>query len=482
MSKLAGLEPQQVFRYFEDLCGIPHGSGNTKGVSDYCAAFAREHGLSCIQDEMNNIIIVKEATKGYEHAPAVILQGHLDMVAVKTHDCTLDMEKDGLQLVVDGDYVSADGTSLGGDNGIAVAYCLALLAAEDLEHPRLECIFTVDEEIGLLGAVGLDVSSLQGKRLINLDSEEEGILTVSCAGGNTAVSTLPVTREEKTGLACKLLIHGCLGGHSGIEIQKERANPNKLLARFLHHLDLSMGYGLKALNGGSKDNAIPVKAEAELLICEADKEKLMEAAAEFGAELANEYKSNDPDVKVTLEFSGEETAAVFTAKSKALAIYLLHIVPNGVLRNSADIEGLVQTSLNLGVLTTAEDCVQMRFCVRSSVASEQNALNEQLEFMSEFAGGSFEVEGSYGGWEYNKDSELRELMIEVYEEMYGQKPKVEAIHAGLECGLFASKIEGLDCISIGPDMTHVHTTDERLSISSTKRTWEYLVNVLKRMK
>ena len=483
MSVLSNLEPKSVFRFFEELCAIPHGSGNTKAISDYCADFARQRGLRFVQDESNNIIIFKPGTAGYEQSPAVMLQGHLDMVCEKEPGLDFDFTKDGLRLKVENGIVSAEGTTLGGDDGIAVAYGLALLDAEDLPHPPLEVVFTVDEEIGLLGATALDCSPLTSRIMLNLDSEDEGYLLVSCAGGATANCRLPIQRREVTGTEAFLRVSDLLGGHSGTEIIKNRANANTALGRLLHELDTELDYDLVSVDGGGKDNAIPREAQARLVVNPEEKEDLLDFAARWQKILAAEFAVTDPELTLSVNFGAEEGAfSAMTESDKCTVVSALVLLPNGIQRMSSDIEGLVQTSLNLGILTTTEEEVTASFSVRSSMGSEKDALLHKLTALMGVLGGTMDVQGPYPAWEYRQDSPLRELMVQVFEEQYGRKPVVQTLHAGVECGLFSGKLPGLDCVSFGPDMQDIHTTGERLSVDSVERTWKYLLEILKRLK
>lgn len=482
MSVLEHLEPKKVFHYFEEISAIPHGSGNTKQISDYLVDFAGKRNLEVIQDESNNIIIIKEAVKGYENAPAVMIQGHMDMVCEKTADCSIDFEKDGLELGIEGDYLFAKGTTLGGDDGIAVAYALAILDSDTIKHPRLEIVITVDEEIGLLGATALDMSMLKAKYLLNIDSEEEGILTTSCAGGLTGIGKIPVHYTQVTSLSYSISVEGLLGGHSGTEIDKEHANSNILMGRLLYVLSNSFGFGLSKLEGGLKDNAIPRITTAEIFLDEKNEQLFLDTIKQLQADFTNEYKSSDPDIKIKFTSHGSKTGMMLTPNSKEIVTFLLMNMPNGIQRMSSDIKGLVKTSLNLGILELGEEELTYRFSIRSSVASERDFLSERISYLTEFLGGEYYEEGKYPGWEFNPDSKLRKLMTEAYEEQYGQAPKVEAIHAGLECGILSSKMENLDCISFGPDMQDIHTTSERLSISSAGRVWNYLLHVLEKIK
>jgi len=479
MKVLENLEPYSVFAFFEELCAIPHGSGNTKPVSDWCVAFAKARGLAYVQDETNNVIIMKEATPGYERAEPVILQGHLDMVCEKEPGNLKDMETEGLDLAVDGDVISAKGTTLGGDDGIAVAMALAVLDSKDLPHPRIEAVFTVDEEIGMLGAAVLDLSPLKGRRLLNLDSEEEGIFTVSCAGGNRTECILPLVRTSFAGTILRVTVGGLLGGHSGAEIHKNRGNSSMLMGRVLCALSGQTDLRLVSVDGGAKDNAIPRETIALLVAADADAAK--KAIAEMDTALKHEYRVSDPDVFVRCAeaaLSGTPMDADTTQK----AVCLLTCLPNGVQFMSNDIPGLVQTSLNLGILTTGQDELIASFCVRSSAASQKAMLVDRLDCLSKQLGGSIRIHGDYPAWEYRENSTLRDLCVDVFREQYGHDPKVEAIHAGVECGLFSGKLPDLDCLSLGPNLTEIHTYREKMSISSVQRVWNFITEVLRRSK
>lgn len=482
MESLNNLEPKLVFHYFEEISKIPHGSRNTKEISDYCVNFAKEHGFDYIQDEWNNVIIKKNASKGYENAPTIILQGHLDMVCEKDHDCKIDFEKDGLDLRVEGDYVYAQGTTLGGDDGIAIAYVLAILASEGLEHPALECVFTVDEEIGLIGATEIDLSTLKGKRLINIDSEEEGIFLISCAGGAKVMCQLPVDYLMVKGLLCEVKVSGLLGGHSGIEIDKKRGNSNIIMGRILHELSNIMPFTIAVLEGGSKDNAIPRETTAQILIDTQAQENFKSFIEKYDKILKNEFKTSDPDITVTGVVKEESKIEVLTPKARELVLFLLRNIPDGVQEMSIDIKGLVETSLNAGIIKLGHETFTLHSGLRSSVESKKEELIEKIKYLTEFLGGEISVSGIYPAWEYRKESPLRDLFIEVYKEQYEKEPEIKAIHAGLECGIFSNKITDLDCISFGPNIEGIHTTSEKLSISSTKRVWELLLEVLKRSK
>ena len=478
MGVLSNLEPQNVFHFFEEITKIPHGSGNVGQISDYLVKFARDRGLFCIQDELKNIIIVKEAVPGYEDEPAVILQGHMDMVAVKKPDCDIDMAKEGLRIAVRGDEIYAEGTSLGGDDGIAVAYALALLDSDTIKHPRLEVIVTVDEEVGMDGARGIDLSMLTGNRMVNLDSEDEGIFLTSCAGGARVKGKLPLSEAQRQGVAVEVTVGGLLGGHSGGEIHKERGNSNCLMGRLLYRLAETFDIGISRLQGGLADNAIPRETKAVLVVEERDKEALLDMVRTVEGEIQAELSSKDPGAFITAGEARPGSWLCTTAEDTAKAAAWLIALPNGVQAMSADMHGLVETSLNLGILSYEDGSLLADFSVRSSVESAKQALIDRLCAVIGLAGGSFSVSGDYPGWKYRKDSPLRDKMTALYEKMYGKTPKVEAIHAGLECGILGSKIADLDCVSMGPDMKDIHTTEETLSISSTGRVWEFLVRLL----
>ena len=479
MAVLESLEPKRVFGFFEELCAIPHGSGNTRAVSDWLVTFARARGLEVHQDAMGNVIIIKEAAPGYESAAPVILQGHMDMVCEKAADCEKDMAREGLDLAVEGDTVYARGTTLGGDDGIAVAMAMAVLDDPEMPHPRVEAVFTVDEETGLLGAAGIDVTPLTGRRMLNLDSEEEGIFTVSCAGGNRTCCRVPAARAAFDGAVLKLTVGGLRGGHSGAEIDKGRGNANLLMGRVLYAAGRGTELRLIAAEGGMKDNAIPLTATA--LVAATDAGAVEAVCEELDRALKNEYRVTDPAVFVTAE-RGEAAMLPMDADSTRRAICLLTCAPNGIQAMSADIPGLVQTSLNLGILATRESGIEATFCVRSSVATQKQMLVERLRCLTAQLGGTTEVFGDYPGWEYRQESPLRELLTDVFTEQYGHAPRIEAIHAGVECGLLSDKLPGLDCVSYGPDLTEIHTCRERMHIASVRRVWAMTAEALRRMR
>ena len=474
--KLAGLEPARVFDFFEEICSIPHGSRNEKLISDYLVNFAKERGLKYIQDEANNVIIFQEGTCGYEdHAP-VILQGHMDMVCEKDASCPIDMATEGLDVTHDGHSVFAKGTTLGGDDGIAVAYALALLDDTSIPHPPLEVIITTDEEVGMLGAAAIDLSMLKGRTLINVDSEDEGIFTVSCAGGARATLVLPEERRSVYGPCIRLAVDGLKGGHSGIEIGQNRTNANKVMGEFMSRIQALMPLCLTSFSGGSKDNAIPRSCQATMVAMGIDLERINGIAEALQAEIRETY--DEPEATVQAFDVDALGGNALTTECTAKVIALLCSVPNGVQKMSADIEGLVQTSLNLGIAKLG-DGMSLTFSVRSSVNSEKEELLQKLRDLAAFSGAEYSQMGEYPAWEYKADSHLRDVMVKTYAEMFGKEPEVVAIHAGLECGLLSEKLPGLDCVSVGPQMHDIHTSREKLEIASTERTWKFLLEVLK---
>lgn len=483
MGALEGLQPERVFHFFEEISRIPHGSGNTGAVSDYLKAFAEKRSLFCRQDELGNIIVIREASPDREKEEPYILQAHMDMVAVSAPDAQIDMKTDPLRLKVEGGRIYAEGTSLGGDDGIGVAYCLALLDEEAISLPRLEVILTVDEETGMEGATGIDLSMLRGRRMINLDQEEEGVFITSCAGGARVDVEIPLTagNAEPGMTKLTLKVSGLLGGHSGMEIDKGRGNANWLLSMFLGGVSLRYDVRLLRMKGGLADNAIPKEAEADVLIREADRAGVMAYLEEEERKMAESLnlKETDPGFQLTKLFhNGTVSELCYTRESTANALACIAQMPNGVVAMSEDVEGLVETSLNLGVLSLHDDRVCLQYAVRSSVNQAKENLCRHMRQISERRGASVTVRNAYPGWAYRKDSPLREQMVRVYEEMYGKKPVLEAIHAGLECGILAGKIPGLDCVSIGPDLQNVHTAEESMDIESVGRVWTYLLKVL----
>lgn len=476
---LKGLDPELVFNYFEQISQIPRGSGNEKAISDFLNDFGKNLGFETIQDDHLNIIIRKPATKGYENCPGVILQGHMDMVCEKNKDTNHDFTKDPIKLRIEDDMIYATGTTLGADNGIAVAMGMAVLASNDIEHPAIELLVTSDEEAGMTGAMNLDGSLLKGKYILNLDSEEEGFILVSCAGGTTALAKLPTkyTNADSNKQALIVDVKGLLGGHSGMDIIKQRANSNKLMGRLLNMLDVD--FDLAHVSGGSKNNAIPREAECVILVNKDDVAKTKESISKIADVFKHEFRTSDPGL--TIECSETTADKVFDCDCKNKVIKMLNIMPNGIQSMSMDIEGLVESSTNLGVVTTTDSEVSFESAVRSSVGTLKKEITNRMNLLCDALDSKFETRSDYPAWEYVKDSKLEQIGVETYEKLTGKKPTIMALHAGLECGLLLEKIPNAEAISLGPNMFEVHTPNEHLSISSTKNTWEYLLAILKSM-
>ena len=476
------LYPQRVFYYFEQIAAIPHGSRNTKAISDFLVNFAKEHNLVWYQDENNNVVIVKEASAGYEAADPIIIQGHMDMVCEKEKGVDIDFEKDGLKLYIDGDFLKAEGTTLGGDDGIAVAYALALLDSQEIAHPKLEVVITVDEEIGMLGADAIDLSMLTGHTMLNIDSDVEGSFLTGCAGGMAVNVTLPIKRVMQSGEKVALTITGLEGGHSGSEIDKEHGNANILMGRLLRALFEETPFGIISLAGGLKDNAIPRECVTELLVPQENVNLVKEIADKLDIELKKEFMTADPSVCIEFEDLGKKEESILDFGSVSRVIFYLRSVPNGVQHMSQVMHGMVETSLNLGIMELKEDALHTVTSIRSSVGTRKADLLDRVTAIVELLGGEAEVEGDYPAWEYKQDSSLRPQIAKVYKQLYGKDPVFETIHAGLECGLLSEKIKNLDCVSFGPDNFDIHTPKERLSISSTGRVWDFIVEFLRQAK
>ena len=479
MGILSGLEPKAVFTFFEELCALPHASQHTGDVSEYLTAFAEKRQLRYRRDEADNVVIWKDAAPGYEDAPTVMLQSHKDMLIEKERNCARNTEKDGLDLFVDGDEIGAYGTSLGVDDGIGVAMMLAVLDDDHLRHGPLECLFTADLETGMQGVRALDVSDLKAKYMINLDSLEERVLTVSCSGSTRVVSTLPVKREHFDGRICALMVDGLTGGHSGEDIHRGRANANRLMGRVLLELMDKTELRLLTVSGGSKDNAIPRDAAA--LIAVADPDVAKAAARELASVLENEYRATEAKVRVRL-FTTRSHFVPMDADSTRRAAAFLFCAPNGVQSMSAEVTDRVQTSLNFAQVYTEDDRIVARFMIRSSINSQAGETARQVMALTRALGGEAAVPSAYSAWQYRPDSHLREIMTDAFHTVYGAEPRIAAMHTSLECGILSGKMPDLDCISIGPDIPNVHTPRERLRIASTWRTWALLRETLRRLK
>lgn len=473
---------KNVFYYFEEISKIPRGSGDNQRISDYLVNFAKEHGLSYVQDELLNVIITKEASEGYEACAPVMIQGHMDMVCEKTPESNHDFSKDGLELSVEGDWLRANNTTLGGDDGIAVAFALAMLSDPELKCPKLEVVITTDEETGMFGAKALDTTQLSAKYLINVDSEDDDSILTSCAGGLTGTTRLPITRTSVVGTKMLVRLTGLKGGHSGAEMGNNRSNANKLIGRLLFDLRNRFEYDLISLEGGSKDNVITRFSTAEIVVAPNETEEATNILREIEAVYKKEFAASEPDLRVEIEVAEEGSYDALVKGSFERVMFLLMQAPYGVQTMSASIPGLVESSLNLGIMKIEEEEAMFCFSVRSSISSAKHAISDKLEYLSVFLGADYEVRGEYPAWEFRADSKLRDLYSKVYKEMTGKDIKVEAIHAGLECGLFYERMNDLDIISVGPNMKDIHTAHERLGITSSIMVYKIIEKVLADMK
>ena len=480
--KLNELTPSEVFSYFEKICSIPHGSGNTGMIADYCLEFAKAHGLKARKDEADNVVIFKAGSSGYEDSEPVILQGHLDMVCEKEPDCDIDMSVQSIKACTDGKTVWADGTTLGADDGIAVAFILAVLASDTIAHPPIQAVLTSDEEIGMLGARDLDTSDLTAKRLINIDSETEGILYVSCAGGVRAECDIPVEYENAAGngqICFEVKISGLAGGHSGVEIHKQHTNAIRLLASLLSHASGAADFRLVSLSGGGKENAIPKEAKAVVSVKSCDATTFEQSIKDSAAVWLQEISASEPNAKIEAGYTDIVADKVLDSKSTANVIYALQLSPDGVYKMSQEIKGMVQTSLNLGTACLDADKLVYKYLIRSNTAAGKKLLLERVTAFVKHLSGKVVTMSDYPAWEYKSDSQLRKICVESFANVYGHEPEVTSIHAGLECGILAGKMPGVDMISFGPTLESVHTPDECMDVASVERTWEYLLAILK---
>lgn len=481
MTVLENLQPKKVFHFFEELTKIPHGSGNEKEISNYLVNFAKKRNLEVLQDDALNVIIKKAGTSGYENSSTVIIQGHMDMVCEKGKTSNHDFLKDPLKLRIDGDNIYATDTTLGADDGIAIAYALAILDSSDIAHPPIELLVTTSEETGMDGAIALDTSSLKGKILLNIDSEEEGIFLVSCAGGVDTLAKLKNSWEPVTGKACKLEIHNLNGGHSGMEIIKQRANANKLMGRLLYSLNEEIGINIASINGGTKHNAIPRECEAIITFDKKNIDKVKEHCIKMENIFKNEFKIEDPGIQIVLH-ERVDVKEQLTNHCTNNLISFTFIAPNGIQTMSKEIDGLVESSLNLGIIRTYDKETHFSFGVRSSVSTLKYEITDRLQALATLVNGSIINERPYPAWQYESKSPIRDLCVKTYEELYGNKPEISAIHAGLECGLLKEKMSNTDMISFGPNIFGAHTPQEHLSISSTEKVWNFLLYLLKNIK
>lgn len=464
----------RVFEFFEEISKIPRGSGNTTAIADYLVEFAQKRALDFTRDSADNVIIKKKATAGYEQKPTVIIQGHTDMVLASDENANIDLQKDGLKLYIDGDFLKAEGTTLGADDGIAVAYALAILDSDTIPHPAVEAVFTSDEETGLIGATAIDAAKIDGRILLNIDSDAEGVFTAGCAGGLRTDTVASYSTRVAPGYLYIVEISNLRGGHSGIEIGNARVNAIKYLCKSISDIE---GIRLMTIEGGNADNAIPREAQASFVAAKKITSRGME-------ELCNKMKDElralgENDANVTVARTFQIGARVISREDTNSVLTLINEMPSGVLAMSADIDGLVETSQNLGTLKLEGGEFHMAVSVRSSKDADKRSATDNIHALAKKHGAEVSERGEYPAWEYRRDSHLRDTVCNVYEKMYNKSPRVDIIHAGLECGIFSKKLDGLDAISFGPDNYDIHTPSERLSISSTVRVWEFILEVLK---
>lgn len=483
MKKIEELGCYSVLKYFEKINEIPRGSGNEKAISDFLVNFAKERSLQVFKDNACNVIIKKDGVGEFKNSKPVIIQGHMDMVCEKDSDSLHNFEKDPIKVIYENGFIRANGTTLGADDGIAVAMGLALLDSDYTEHPPLEVVFTTDEEVGMHGAEALDTSMLEGKVLLNIDSEREGVFTLACAGGIKVHSHIPLEYESANDkfLSYCVDIKGLKGGHSGLEIDKQRANANVLMARLLNSLFKDFHIKISSVFGGTKDNAIPRKSEAVISFAEEDYNSICEKISEIKNEFSTEFGMVDPDIDININKT-DNPSKYFKDSIARNVVSLILLLPNGVQTMSMDVSGLVESSNNIGVVKTQEDEVTVVCAVRSSVPSLKYYIYDKIYAVSCMVGGSVSYVGDYPAWEYNKDSAVREIFVDEYKKMFLKSPEFEIAHAGLECGIFSKKIENIDAISFGPNLYDVHTTKEKADIMSIDRTWSFLLAVLKKFK
>lgn len=473
------LKPTSVFHYFDEVCQVPRPSKHEEKIRAYLLAFAEKHSLEVKTDEAGNVLIKKPATPGMESLKTVILQSHIDMVCEKNGDVVHDFLNDSIQTYVDGEWLKAKGTTLGADNGIGIATQLAVLAADDIQHGPIECLFTVDEETGLTGAFALKEGFMEGDILINLDSEDEGELFIGCAGGanTTAEFAYQTIDAPQDYFFFRVAIKGLSGGHSGDDINKNRANANKLLVRFLTQLQAKYDFYLCHIDGGNLHNAIPREAEALCAVPMKYKEPVRIDMNIYTAEIENEYSVTEPNLRTELSSESPVAKAIDRQVVKNLlkSVYAVH---NGVYAMSQDMEGLVETSSNLASIKMEEGCIRIVTSQRSSILSSRQDMSEMIRSAFELGGAKVTTGDGYPGWKPNPSSDILRVAVESYKRLFGVEPKVKAIHAGLECGLFLEKYPSLDMFSTGPTLRGVHSPDERMHIPSVDKFWQHLLDVL----
>lgn len=474
---LMNLEPKEVLEFFIEICKIPHGSYDEQRISDYLVDFAKKRGLWVYRDKALNVYIKKDGSKGFENCEPVIFQGHMDMVCEKEFDSKHDFKTDGLTLKTDGEYIFADKTTLGADDGIAVAIMLALLDSKTIKHPPIECLITTQEEVGLGGAFAIEAENISAKKMINIDTEEEGVLLASCAGGLVVDVTKDLSFINAQGTEYKIVINGLKGGHSGIDINKERANASKLMSRILSNVLDKVPFNLSNFEGGTKDNAITRDCIADIFISNENKDNFM---TEFNSQVAiikEELAITDPEFNAEIKES-DNSDKMLDEKSTYEAINLIYTLPSGVVSKSTEIDNFVVASLNMGIVAMDNGKLKITFMIRSSIETIKFEISHKLSVIAQcFGAKAVEISG-YSGWKYESISTLRDTMVEIYIKTFGKELKVEAVHAGLECGIIKSMLPDMDIVAIGPDIIDCHTPKEKMSIESLQKLWKLILNTL----
>ncbi len=477
---LSNYSPEPLYRYFEDICAIPHGSGNEKGIADYLCKFAEDNGLEYYRDGVQNVLIKKKASAGYENKPAVLLQGHTDMVCEKNNDVVHDFEKDPLKIYEKDGWLYAEGTTLGGDDGIAVVMMMAVLADKNAKHPALECLFTSQEETSMAGAINFDYSKLSAKSFINLDCESINCATVSCAGGVRCDISFELESYKNQNSAIKITVKGLAGGHSGTGINSGNQNANIVMAKILGGLYEKMPFNLISINGGNKVNAIPRECEAVISVF--DKKMAKEIIKGIADTIRKQLVQNDKKFSVRIDNANGVSDTAFCFKDTYRVISTMNIIPNGVYEMSRSLEGLVETSSNLGVVTTEGNTVNLYLMPRSSVEAKLDEIVMKLDMIAKLAGAKIAHHDRYPGWEYMPKSKMRDLFEKCYEKKFSRKPVFNAVHAGVECGIIITAMGGeLDGVSIGSTVYNIHTPDEQLDLAALADAYAIMLDMLENM-
>lgn len=479
MNKNLNLNPQEVFYWFEEISKIPRESGNEKEISDFLVKFAKERNLEFYQDEAFNVIIKKAGTEGYENSKGIILQGHIDMVCVKEDDSNHDFTKDPIQLVLDGEFLRAKDTSLGADDGIAIAYGLAILDSNKIKHPPIELLATTNEETGMDGAAALKGDNISGEILLNIDSEVEGEFLVSCAGGANLFAEFDLSKEKNKDKGLKIEVLGLKSGHSGQEIIKQRGNAIKILGRILYEIKRKYVFKLAEIEGGTKHNVIPQKAKGVITSCHID--EIKEIVVDMSNKIKLEYFKEEPNLLIKIS-DIDNIEYEYSEITTNTIIDFLMIVPDGVQYMSKDIEGLVQTSLNNAVIREIDNKVSLNISIRSAMKSSLYEFINKIEALGRVLNVKILKTTEYPAWEFEKDSKVREIAIKTYRELNGKDPVISAVHAGLECGLLKEILPNADMISFGPDLYDVHSTGEKIRIKSVENVWNFTIKLLENLK